>query len=65
MTAVSYDSVAVLESFTNRIGGFRYPVLADPDSEIIRAFGIFNAKVPRGHTWYGICYPGTFIVDQN
>lgn len=65
VTAISYDSAAVLKSFTERVGGFRYPLLADPDSEIIRAFGVFNRKVPRNHSWYGICNPGTFIVDRN
>ena len=47
------------------MGGFRYPLLSDPDSKIIREFGIFNRKVPRKHSWYGICYPGTFIVDAS
>ncbi len=65
VTAISYDSTAVLRAFADRMGGFRYPLLSDPDSKIIRDFGIFNRKVPRKHTWYGICYPGTFIVDQN
>ena len=65
VTAISYDSAAALKAFADRVGGFRYPLLADSDSKIIREFGIFNRKVPRKHSWYGICYPGTFIVDQN
>lgn len=47
------------------MGGFRYPLLSDPDSAAIRAFGIFNHNIPEGHEWYGICFPGTFVVDEN
>ncbi len=63
--AISYDSEQVLRHFSDRLGGFRYPLLADPESTIIRDFGIFNDKVPASHPWYGICYPGTYIVDRN
>ena len=40
-------------------------MLADPQAEIIRAFGVLNTHVPAGHMWYGVPFPGTFIVDQN
>jgi hypothetical protein len=64
VAAISYDSREVLQSFSGRMGGFRYPLLSDPDSTVIRAFGIFNHNIPEGHEWYGICFPGTFIVDE-
>jgi hypothetical protein len=47
------------------MGGFHFPLISDSDSRIIRAFGIFNHNIPAGHEWYGIPFPGTFIVDEN
>lgn len=40
-------------------------MLSDPDSAVIRAFGIFNESVPKGTPIYGIPHPGTYIVDEN
>ena len=65
LVAISYDHVEVLRHLSDRLGGFRFPLLADSDSKIIRDFGIFNHHVPTGHPWYGMCFPGTFIVDQD
>lgn len=65
MAAISYDSQELLKHFAGRMGGFSYPLLSDPGSRIMRAFGIFNDNIPEGHEWYGIPFPGTFIVDEN
>ncbi len=65
VAAISYDRVEALEHFATRMGGISYPLLSNPDSSIIRAFGIFNHNIPEDHPWYGICFPGTFIVDEN
>ena len=37
--SISYDTVDVLREFANR-RGITYPMLSDPDSAIIRAFGL-------------------------
>lgn len=37
-------------------------MLSDPDSKIIRAYGILNETAPKG-PFYGIPYPGTYILD--
>ena len=63
VVAISYDSQELLQHFAERMGGFNYPLLADPESRIIRDFGIFNTNVPEDHEWYGMCFPGTYIVD--
>ena len=42
-----------------------YPLLADTDSEVIRTFGIFNDNIPAEHDWYGIPYPGTYMVGRD
>jgi peroxiredoxin Q/BCP len=55
VVGVSPDSVDVLEKFsTSKNLGF--PLLADVDSETIKAFGIHNTK--------GLPHPGTIIVDK-
>ena len=59
---MSYDSVAVLKSFADR-RHITFPLLSDPESKIIRAFGILNETVKPGTPQFGIPYPGTFIVD--
>ena len=65
VTAISSDSAAVLKTFADRVGGFRYPLLADPEAKIIRQFGVLNRNIPHTFRSYGICHPGTFIVDEN
>jgi hypothetical protein len=63
VAAISYDSVAVLKSFAER-RGITFPLLSDPDSKIIRDFGIFNDQSQPGSMQYGIPYPGTYLVDR-
>lgn len=38
-------------------------MLSDPDSKIIRAFGILNETAPKNTPFAGIPHPGTYIVD--
>ena len=62
MAGISYDSVEILRHFTERVG-IGYPLLSDPESSVIRAFGILNTNIPRNHVWHGIPFPGIYIVD--
>jgi hypothetical protein len=62
LAAVSYDSVAVLNNFADR-RHITFPLLSDPQSKIIRAFGILNDAVQPGTAQFGIPYPGTYILD--
>ncbi len=62
LAGVSYDSVAVLKNFADR-RHITFPLLSDPQSKIIRAFGILNDAVQPGTAQFGIPYPGTFILD--
>ena len=64
VAVITYDSVEILADFAKR-RSITIPLLTDPKSEIIRAFGVLNTSVPPTHLWYGVPYPGTFIVDQN
>ncbi len=65
ITAVSYDTPEILAHFARRMGGFRYPLLADPNSAMIEAFGVLNRNVPEDNPWHGMARPGTFVVDAN
>ena len=62
MAAISYDSVEILANFSGR-RNITIPLLSDPDSKIIKAFGILNEKVPPGPL-AGIPHPGTFILED-
>jgi len=65
VAAISYDTREILQHFDARMDGLSYPLLADPDSKIIRSFGILNRNVPEDHAWHGMARPGTFVVDAD
>ena len=60
---ITYDTVEIIADFAKR-QNITLPVLADPQSKAIRDFGVLNTAVPQDHLWYGVPYPGTFIVDS-
>lgn len=61
VVAVSYDSVDVLKKFW-QLKKIRYPLLSDPDSKTIKAFGVLNKEAsPRIK---GVPHPGTFLIDK-
>jgi hypothetical protein len=62
VAAISYDSVAVLANFASR-RKITFPLLSDPDSKVIREWGLLNESVPKG-PFYGIPYPGTFMIER-
>lgn len=42
-----------------------FPLLSDPDSVVIESFGILNTLIPPDdHPWYGIPFPGTYVIDD-
>jgi hypothetical protein len=64
VAALSYDSPALLADFARR-RSITYPLLADFDSRVIRAFDILNENFSKDHAWFGVPFPGTFIIDAN
>ena len=61
--ALSYDEADALRDFRDA-HGITYTLLSDPDSDVIRSFGILNTLIdPDDHPWYGIPYPGTYVVS--
>jgi len=64
LIAISYDSPEVLKNFaTTR--GITFPLLSDKGSAIIKRFGLLNTTTDPNTRFYGIPFPGTFIVDRN
>lgn len=62
--ALSYDEADALADFRNA-HGITYTLLSDPDSKVIRAYGILNTLIdPEDHPWFGIPYPGTYVIDS-
>lgn len=61
--ALSYDEPDALRDFRDA-HGITYTLLSDPDSAVIRSFGILNTLIdPHDHPWYGIPYPGAIVVS--
>lgn len=61
--SISYDPVDVLREFADR-RGITYPMLSDPVSVIIRAFGLLNEEIEPGARDYGVPHPVIFFVDR-
>lgn len=62
LAVITYDSPAVMADFSRR-RGITFPLLSDPGSEAIKAYGVLNTTVAAGTTNYGIPFPGTFLID--
>ena len=60
--AVSYDSEEILQFFSDR-HNITYPLLADPDSKVIRAYDVLNAEATGMQK--GFARPGYFFLDPN
>jgi hypothetical protein len=62
VAAVSYDSPAILQDFANR-HKIDFPLLADPNSEIIQKFNVLNAGASGKEK--GMAHPGFFYIDRS
>jgi len=62
VASLSYDSAAILKDFAGR-KNIAYPMLSDPESKVIKAFGILNTNMEPGNMAYGVPFPGMFIID--
>ncbi len=61
VAAISYDSPAILESFTKR-KEITYPMLSDTSSSVINAYKIRNEEATGIEQ--GIPYPGFYLIDR-
>jgi AhpC/TSA family/Disulphide bond corrector protein DsbC len=62
LAAISYDNEAILRDFSKR-RRVHYPLLADPNSDIIRRYGVLNAEA-AGFT-KGMARPGYFYISPD
>ncbi|MDH3644731.1 MAG: peroxiredoxin family protein, partial [Gammaproteobacteria bacterium] len=61
--ALSYDEADALADFRDAYD-ITYTLLSDPDSEVIRQFGILNTLIAGDdHPWFGIPFPGSYVLD--
>jgi peroxiredoxin len=63
LAVITYDSPAILADFSRR-RGIAFPLLSDPGSQTIRAYGILNTTVAQSTSSYGIPFPGTFLINR-
>jgi hypothetical protein len=62
LAALTYDSVETLRTFSEA-RGIEFPVMSDDGSAVIQEYGLLNREQQEGTRFYGIPYPGTFILD--
>lgn len=62
LVVLSYDSVETLKSFQLKHAP-HLTMLSDPQSRVIKAFGILNEREKPGSRGYGIPNPGIVIID--
>jgi hypothetical protein len=60
LAAISYDSEEILKFFADR-HKVDYPLLGDPDSKIIKAYGVLNGEATGMQKGYA--RPGYFFID--
>jgi Disulphide bond corrector protein DsbC/AhpC/TSA family len=61
LASISYDSPAVLARFASP-HQITFPLLSDKGSAVIRRYGILNTNIPRTHMFYGIPFPGEYLI---
>jgi peroxiredoxin len=60
LAGISYDSVEILKYFSAR-RKIEFPLLSDPDSQIIRSYKVLNSEGVGGDL--GTARPGYFFID--
>jgi peroxiredoxin len=60
LAAISYDSEEILKYFAGR-RKIEFPLLADPDSKVIRAYEVLNVEATG--QFKGMARPGYFFID--
>ncbi|MFT5014069.1 MAG: hypothetical protein ACJAX5_001175 [Patiriisocius sp.] len=62
--ALSYDEPDALKDFQDAYG-ITYTLLSDPESNVIREYGILNTLIAEDdHPWFGIPFPGTYLTNS-
>ncbi len=61
VAAVNYDPPETLKRFADA-HRITYPLLSDKGSVVIRKFGILNTNIPQDHPFYGVPFPGDYVI---
>jgi hypothetical protein len=64
IAAVTYDSQEILHRFS-ATHQLRYPCLSDKGSVVIREFGLLNPNIPKHDPFYGIPFPGDYLISPD
>ena len=59
---MSYDPVETLAKFAHA-RGITFPLLSDAGSAVIRQYRLLNDTYERDTRYYGVPWPGTFMLD--
>lgn len=63
LVGLSYDKAAILKKFDTK-HDISFPLLSDPASEAIRAFGIMDESYAKGTFAYGVPKPAIYIISN-
>ena len=64
VAVITFESPDISAKFSNQYN-VKYPILSDPQSKYIKAWGLLNEAYEPGSRVYGIPHPGIFLVDGN
>jgi peroxiredoxin len=64
LAAISYDAPDVLARFTAQ-RDINYPLLSDPGSRTIDAFGLRDPQYKPGSLAYGVPQPAIFVISRD
>ncbi len=64
LTALTYDTPEVLATFAAK-ANVTYPLLSDPGSATIKAFGLLNTEMAEGSRAYGVPHPAIIFISAD
>ena len=62
LAVITYDPVETLKRYADA-RGIEFPLLSDEGSETIKRYDLLNREMDPSRRFYGVPYPGTFILD--
>ena len=63
LVGITYDSPTQQSRFSRK-HKISYPMMSDPESAAIQSLGLLNEEMDPSTQYYGVPYPGVFIVDR-
>lgn len=64
VVAVLYDSPEELSRFKAK-HRLSFHLVSDPESKVIKDLGLLNDEMEPGTRYYGVPYPGVFLLDSS